>query len=132
MRGHATNYLGETIETPITSSLWEGLSPFEFFTSVYGAVKGMIDISLKTAAAGDLTRRLVESSQSISIVSSDCQTTAGMLLEENDTLSLAERIYSRYLARDISNKKKEIILVRNTLLLEEEIKKIKENKISSV
>ena len=132
MRGHATNYLGEVIETPIISSLWEGLSPFEFFISVYGAVKGMIDIALKTAAAGDLTRRLVESSQRLAITSADCQTSLDILLETNDTLSLNERIYGRYLARDISNQQKEVIIVRNTLLLEAEIKIIQENKILAV
>jgi DNA-directed RNA polymerase subunit beta' len=132
MRGHATNYLGEVIEMPIVSSLWEGLSPFEFFISVYGAVKGMIDIALKTAQAGDLTRRLVESSQRLTITTSDCQTTLGILLEDNDMLPLGERIYGRYLVQDIFNQEKEVILARNTLLLEAELKKIAENKISAV
>ncbi|CAG8611881.1 6933_t:CDS:2 [Ambispora gerdemannii] len=132
MRGHTTNYLGEVIETPITSSLWEGLSPLEFFISVYGAIKGMIDLALKTAEAGYLTRRLVESSQNITITSSDCQTQAGALREENIELPLTKQVYGRYLADDIANKKKEIILTRNTLLLEKEIKIIQENQISSV
>jgi len=92
----------------------------------------MIDIALKTAQAGDLTRRLVESSQRLVITSSDCQTSLGILLVEHDILSLNERIYGRYLARDISNQKKAVILVRNTLLLEAEIKTIKENGITTV
>jgi DNA-directed RNA polymerase subunit beta' len=131
MRGHTTNYLGEIIETPIISSLWEGLSPFEFFISVYGAIKGMTDIALKTAAAGDLTRRLVESTQSLTIISSDCQTDLGILLEESDELSLVERVYGRYLARDILDKKKTVLL-RNTLLLEKEIEVVQRSKINSV
>src|SRR5438094_5776208 len=121
MRGHTTNYLGEIIETPITSSLWEGLSPFEFFTSVYGAVKGMIDIALKTAEAGYLTRRLVESAQNLTIISADCGTSTGTLFAEND-IPLIKRVYGRYLAQDIANKKGEIILTHNTLLLEKEVK----------
>jgi hypothetical protein len=56
----------------------------------------------------------------------------GLLLEKTDDLSLAERMYGRYLACDITNKNKEIVLVRNTLLLEKEVKIILENKISSV
>lgn len=132
MRGLTTNYLGEVLETPIISSLWEGLSPFEFFISVYGAMKGMIDIALKTAEAGYLTRRLVEASQSIIISALDCQTKARILLEEDDPLNLAKRIYGRFLAQDIFGRKKEIILSRDTLLLEEEIKIIQKNKISSV
>ncbi|RHZ35465.1 DNA-directed RNA polymerase subunit beta' [endosymbiont GvMRE of Glomus versiforme] len=131
MRGHTTNYLGEIVETPIISSLWEGLSPFEFFTSVYGAMKGMIDLALKTAIAGDLTRRLVESTQSISINSSDCQTDKGILLEENDELPLFKQLYGRYLIRNICNKKEEIIITSETLLLEKEIGIIQENQITS-
>ncbi|CAJ0837630.1 2876_t:CDS:10, partial [Entrophospora sp. SA101] len=93
MRGNTTNYLGEIIETPIISSLWEGLTPFEFFTSVYGAVKGMVDIALKTAEAGYLTRRLVESTQGIIVNSPDCGTNSGVLVEENDSNVLVTKIY---------------------------------------
>src|SRR3954447_14186547 len=120
MRGNTTNYLGEIIETPITSSLWEGLTPFEFFISVYGAVKGMVDIALKTAEAGYLTRRLVESAQNLVIISPDCGTNAGMLFMESG-LPLSKRVYGRYLAQDISAKRGAIILTRNTLLLEKEM-----------
>jgi DNA-directed RNA polymerase subunit beta' len=95
-------------------------------------MKGMIDIALKTAEAGYLTRRLVEASQSVIVVSLDCQTKSGILLEENDLLPLVKRVYGRYLAQDVSNKKKEIVLVRNTLLLEEELKIVQKNKILSV
>src|SRR5947199_6277447 len=106
MRGLTTNYLGEILETPIISSLREGLSPFEFFISVYGAVKGMIDIALKTAEAGYLTRRLVEASQNLVIISSDCGTVASTLFVEND-FPLSKRVYGRYLAQDITDKKRE-------------------------
>src|SRR3954470_13381687 len=109
MRGLTTNYLGEILETPIISSLREGLSPFEFFISVFGAMKGMIDIALKTAEAGYLTRRLVEASQIITIIDSDCQTITGLLIEEDSEFPLSKRIYGRYLACDLANDKKEII-----------------------
>src|SRR5688572_3111674 len=132
MRGLTTNYLGETLETPIISSLREGLSPFEFFTSVYGAMKGMIDIALKTAEAGYLTRRLVEASQTIIIRIPDCQTNASLCIEENDEIPLTKKVYGRYLASDIINNKKEVILARNTLILEEEIKIIKKEKINNI
>jgi len=131
MRGLTTNYLGEVLETPITSSLREGLSPFEFFISVYGAMKGMIDIALKTAEAGYLTRRLVEASQTIVVSASDCQTTVGSLIEENDEFPLVKRAYGRYLVSDISNNK-EVILTRNTLILENEINIIKKEEVKSI
>src|SRR3954465_11584540 len=119
MRGLTTNYLGEIIETPIISSLWDGLSPFEFFISVYGAVKGMVDIALKTAEAGYLTRRLVESTQNLAVLSSDCGTNISMLFVESG-LPLSKRVYGRYLAQDISDQKGKIILTHHTLLLEKE------------
>src|SRR6185312_1929625 len=89
----------------------------------------MVDIALKTAEAGYLTRRLVESTQNIAIISPDCGANTGTLLTEGD-IPLSKRVYGRYLAQDISNKKGENILTRNTLLLEKEIKIIQENKIT--
>ena len=106
------------------------MSPFEFFISVYGAVKGMIDIALKTAEAGYLTRRLVESTQNLIVTSSDCGTNASTLLAEGD-IPLSKRVYGRYLAQDISDKKEKIILTQNTLLLEKEIEIIQANKIAT-
>ncbi|CAG8670243.1 8059_t:CDS:1 [Ambispora gerdemannii] len=91
----------------------------------------MIDIALKTAEAGYLTRRLVESTQNLAIISSDCGTSTSVLFVEND-LPLIKRVYGRYLAQDISGKKGEIILTHNTLLLEKEIKIIQENKITEI
>ncbi|MCE8158974.1 MAG: DNA-directed RNA polymerase subunit beta' [Candidatus Moeniiplasma glomeromycotorum] len=138
MRGHATNYLGEIIKNPIISSLWEGLSPLEFFISVYGTIKGMIDIALKTAEAGYLTRRLVESSQHLIILAADCKTTHGILLEEKNEFLLAQKVYGRYLAQEVVNQKKEVILEpklpdgKNRLLGNHEIKLIKEHKITSL
>ncbi|MCE8162738.1 MAG: DNA-directed RNA polymerase subunit beta' [Candidatus Moeniiplasma glomeromycotorum] len=132
MRGHATNYLGEIIQTPIVSSLWEGLTPPEFFISVYGTIKGMIDIALKTAEAGYLTRRLVESSQNVVILTTDCRTTQGIQLEEENELLLVPKCYGRYLSQAVTDHKKEVILKSNTLLLEKEIQLIQKHKITSL
>ncbi|CAI2186243.1 3666_t:CDS:2 [Funneliformis geosporum] len=92
-----------------------------FGMRVYGAVKGMIDIALKTAEAGYLTRRLVESTQNLAIISPDCGINTGMLFVESG-LPLSKRVYGRYLAQDISDKEEKTILTRNTLLLEKEMK----------
>jgi len=91
----------------------------------------MVDIALKTAEAGYLTRRLVESTQNLAIISSDCGTNVGVLFVESG-LPLSKRIYGRYLAQDISGKKGEIILSRNTLLLEKEVKIIQEKAITEI
>jgi DNA-directed RNA polymerase subunit beta' len=126
MRGSMTDYKGTTIETPIFSSLKEGLNPFEFFISAYGAMKGMMDQALKTAEAGYLTRQLVEAVQNLIITIEDCQTQEGIYLQElkeniafsqekNILINLAERITGRYLAQDITINGK-IILTNGTLL----------------
>jgi DNA-directed RNA polymerase subunit beta' len=65
MKGLVQNPNGETIELPIKSSYKEGFSVLEYFIASHGARKGSSDTALKTANAGYLTRRLVDSSQDI-------------------------------------------------------------------
>jgi DNA-directed RNA polymerase subunit beta' len=52
MRGFFSNSEGQVIDLPIKSNLKEGLNIVEYFTSCYGARKGIIDTALKTADAG--------------------------------------------------------------------------------
>lgn len=144
MQGNVADYQGKTIETPILSSLKEGLNPFEFFISVYGAMKGMMDTALKTAEAGYLTRQLIEAVQNIIVLKEDCQTSEGIYLEkfQEDTvfqsereknllISLKERIIGRYLAEDVQVGTR-VILAKETLLLEKEIALLEDNGISKV
>src|SRR5436189_5292067 len=142
MRGNITDYKGNLIETPIFSSLKEGLNPFEFFISTYGAMKGMMDTALKTAEAGYLTRQLVEVVQSLVITAEDCQTQEGISFQElkestafgqgdNILVSLTERVAGRYLAQDVVVGDK-LILTSGTLLLAKEISLLQENNISTV
>ncbi len=56
---------GSTIELPIKSGYIAGLDPLEYFTGTRGVRKALIDIALKTADAGYLTRRLVDVSQDV-------------------------------------------------------------------
>ena len=51
---------GCAIELPIKSGYIAGLDPLEYFTGTRGTRKALIDIALKTADAGYLTRRLVD------------------------------------------------------------------------
>ena len=53
------------IELPIKSGYIAGPSPLEYFTGTRGTRKALIDIALKTADAGYLTRRLVDVSQDV-------------------------------------------------------------------
>lgn len=62
---------GNVIELPIKSGYIAGLNPLEYFTGTRGTRKALIDIALKTADAGYLTRRLVDVSQDVFTVDDD-------------------------------------------------------------
>ena len=98
--------IGETIETPIISSLKEGLSVIEYSISTHGSRKGLADTALKTADAGYLTRRLVDVCQDVVISRDDCGTIRGReitALKEGEKVieKLSERIVGRVTAEDV-------------------------------
>jgi len=62
---------GNVIELPIKSGYINGLNPLEYFTGTRGTRKALIDIALKTADAGYLTRRLVDVSQDVFTIEDD-------------------------------------------------------------
>ncbi len=105
-RKRLTGELGETIETPIISSLKEGLSVIEYSISTHGSRKGLADTALKTADAGYLTRRLVDVCQDVIIKTGDCGTIRGRnisTLKEGEEViePLSERIVGRVTAEDV-------------------------------
>ena len=65
MLGVQQDAAGNVIELPVKSGYVEGLNPLEYFTGTRGTRKALIDIALKTADAGYLTRRLVDVSQDV-------------------------------------------------------------------
>ncbi len=65
MLGVLSDATGNAIELPIKSGYIKGLDPLEYFTGTRGTRKALIDIALKTADAGYLTRRLVDVSQDV-------------------------------------------------------------------
>jgi len=105
-RKKLTGELGETIETPIISSLKEGLSVIEYSISTHGSRKGLADTALKTADAGYLTRRLVDVCQDVMITMEDCGTIRGRMitsLKEGEEViePLRDRILGRVAAETI-------------------------------
>jgi DNA-directed RNA polymerase subunit beta' len=65
MLGVFSDASGHAIELPIKSGYIQGLNPLEYFTGTRGTRKALIDIALKTADAGYLTRRLVDVAQDV-------------------------------------------------------------------
>ncbi|MBI5409104.1 MAG: DNA-directed RNA polymerase subunit beta' [Nitrospirae bacterium] len=108
MRGLMAKPSGEIIETPITANFREGLTPLQYFISTHGARKGLADTALKTANSGYLTRRLVDVTQDVIIMSDDCGTHNGIflssLVEGGEIIEqLDERIYGRTVAEDLKD-----------------------------
>nr|QEH58566.1 RNA polymerase b''-subunit [Piridium sociabile] len=71
-KGYISNSSGYILKYPIMKSLGVGLNSQEYFLSLYGARKGIIDTALRTAESGYLTRKLVESIQKIIITEKTC------------------------------------------------------------
>nr|QBA69277.1 RNA polymerase beta'' subunit [Amphilophium glaziovii] len=105
MRGLMSDPQGQMIDLPIQSNLREGLSLTEYIISCYGARKGVVDTSVRTADAGYLTRRLVEVVQHIVVRRTDCGTVRGISVSPRNGM-MPQRIFiqtliGRVLADDI-------------------------------
>ena len=121
-----TGAIGEIIETPIISSLKEGLTVLEYFISTHGSRKGLADTALKTAEAGYLTRRMVDVSQDVVISESDCGTILGIDMEalkegEEVVESLSDRIVGRTVQDDVEDPITGELIVEVGVLLDEKL-----------
>ena len=109
MRGLMADAQGGIIDFPIKSNFREGLTTTEYFISCYGARKGLVDTALRTADAGYLTRRLVETARSVITYTFNCNTNRYILLSaltdiDNPSkiiLPISQRIVGRCLAKPI-------------------------------
>jgi DNA-directed RNA polymerase subunit beta' len=67
MRGPVATSSGDFAPMPVKGNYLLGLTAHEYFTNATGARKGNADTAMKTAAAGYLTRRLVDVAQDVII-----------------------------------------------------------------
>jgi DNA-directed RNA polymerase subunit beta' len=104
MLGVQSDASGRAIELPIKSGYVQGLTPLEYFTGTRGTRKALIDIALKTADAGYLTRRLVDVSQDVFTLD-DESTDPGFQMLRSDAekigVSYASRLDGRFAAENI-------------------------------
>jgi len=95
---------GNVIELPVKSGYVEGLSPLEYFTGTRGTRKALIDIALKTADAGYLTRRLVDVAQDVFTIPED-SADPGFAMRRADAeyigVSYASRLSGRFSAEAV-------------------------------
>jgi DNA-directed RNA polymerase subunit beta' len=123
MRGLMADPSGRIIPLPIRSNLREGLTALEYFISTHGSRKGLADTALRTAGAGYLTRRLVDTVQDIIVNARDCGTRAGIWLRAADDVggqSLASRLPGRIAAAPVVHPRTgEVIIDRNEMIDED-------------
>jgi DNA-directed RNA polymerase subunit beta' len=137
IKGLVANPAGKTIELPIQSNLKEGFSILEYFIATHGGRKGKSDTALKTAEAGYLTRRLVDSNQDVVIREYDCGSTHPHSITYEESEIIGEkfeiRIYGRTLAENIQDPKtKKTIAKKGSIIEKETVKQIIESGINEV
>jgi DNA-directed RNA polymerase subunit beta' len=106
MLGVLSDASGRAIELPIKSGYVAGLDPLEYFTGTRGTRKALIDIALKTADAGYLTRRLVDVSQDVFTIDDAAEALDpgfAMLREDAAEIGVTygSRLEGRYLAANL-------------------------------
>ena len=104
MLGVLQDAAGNLIELPIKSGYVKGLEPLEYFTGTRGTRKALIDIALKTADAGYLTRRLVDVSQDVFTIDDDMSDPGYAMLRADAAtigVSYSSRLLGRYAAVEI-------------------------------
>ncbi len=115
MRGLMARATGEVAERPITSNFREGLSISEFFISTHGAHKSFIDVGLKTAEGGYLTRRLVHAASRVVVTMHDCGTRKGIAKKGGDSLKLSDAVLGRTSLEELRRNGK-VLLKKNDLV----------------
>ncbi|HVW23427.1 MAG TPA: DNA-directed RNA polymerase subunit beta' [Candidatus Saccharimonadales bacterium] len=104
MLGVQSDASGKPIELPIKAGYIQGLDPLEYFTGTRGTRKALIDIALKTADAGYLTRRLVDVSQDVFTIEEENADPGFAMLRadaEEIGVSYASRLEGRFAAEDV-------------------------------
>ncbi|MBP7820472.1 DNA-directed RNA polymerase subunit beta' [Candidatus Saccharibacteria bacterium] len=138
MLGVLSDTSGRAIELPVKSGYKHGLNQLEYFTGTRGVRKALIDIALKTADSGYMTRRLVDVSQDVFIVDEEA-TDPGFPIYRSDVeetgVPLASRLEGRYAAEDIVIGKETVVpkgeLITRTLAATIEASDIEVIKIMS-
>jgi DNA-directed RNA polymerase subunit beta' len=99
MKGLVINPMGQIIELPVKNSYKEGFDVLEYFISTHGARKGTADTALRTAAAGYLTRRLVDVAHEVVITEEDCKDQEGIEIFRADAEEIGQNFLFKIVGR---------------------------------
>ena len=104
MLGMFADATGRAIELPVRSNYKYGLNPLEYFTATRGTRKSLIDIALRTADSGYLTRRLVDVAQDV-FTTEEPARDPGLSMHREDSevvgVSFASRLEGRFAAEAV-------------------------------
>ena len=101
MIGVRSDATGRPMELPVRSNFKYGLTPLEYFTATRGTRKALIDIALRTADSGYLTRRLVDVAQDVFTTETEVEDPGFILYREDSEtvgVAFAKRLEGRYAA----------------------------------
>ncbi|KKU27425.1 MAG: DNA-directed RNA polymerase subunit beta' [Candidatus Collierbacteria bacterium GW2011_GWE1_46_18] len=123
MRGINVDPLGNFVELPTKGNFREGLSIFEYVTSVRGSRKGLTDTALRTADAGYLTRRLVDVSHDAIVRAEDCGTDDFITIssEAERSKAFGKRIAHRFTVKKVINPETKKVMVDAGDMISEEL-----------
>jgi len=130
MRGLMVDPTGKIVQLPTKSNFREGLSVFEYVTGTRGTRKGLADTALRTADAGYLTRRLVDTAHVAIIHEEDCGTTRFWTIDRNEKgreKYFGRRILGRVLGNDVLDPKTKKILAKKGDLIDNSLQILIEN-----
>jgi DNA-directed RNA polymerase subunit beta' len=104
MIGIRADATGRPMELPVRSNYKYGLSPLEYFTATRGTRKSLIDIALRTADSGYLTRRLVDVAQDVFTVEHEADDPGFPIHKEDSEIvdtEFSARLEGRYAAKPV-------------------------------
>ncbi len=136
MKGLVSDPSGRIYEVPVEGCYKEGLNPLEYFISIHGSRKGLVDTALRTAEAGYLTRRLVDVAQDVVVREKDCGDKVGRVISKKRLTKVimqdfSKIIYGRILAEDVKEGRK-ILARKGEEIKWEKAKLIAESRVDKV
>lgn len=108
--------MNRIVPVPVKRSYAEGLDTSEYWISLYGARKGMVDRQRSTSVPGALTKEVINNTIDHLVTLQDCGTTRGAQKDITDSY-----VHDRYLAQDVGTLAKKG--QRLTQVLKREIQK---------
>ncbi|QEK38371.1 DNA-directed RNA polymerase subunit beta' [Candidatus Cytomitobacter primus] len=139
MRGLIARSDGSIQEDPVKNSFKEGLTVPEFLYASEGGRKGLVDMALKTANSGYLTRRLVGVAQDCVVHHEDCGTSKGIMMKAimqsgRTVVSLRDQLYGRTLSKNVILERdgNEVVIESGTIVTRDLAREIEEYGIEEV